>query len=661
MVDSYVEGRTVGLAAKWRSRFFGPYLPIVLLYVWGLPILTVSRLGLALWKFDRIQTSGISWNTFFMQGVRADIIQISLLSVPLVFLSIVLSSQLTWKVWRVFSYVWVIACILFLVFLEVSTPSFISQYDFRPNRLYIEYLAYPKEVFATIWNKFRFSFILGVGVTLLITWLSAKTNCFWLFESRRWSYLKQLCILPVVIVLVGIGARSTMDHRPANPSLFALTGDPLVNSLIINSSWSVFYAIYNLKHEGRSSDVYGKMDIDEMLKTTGLWRDEERAQSKFPINRFHAASVVRDNPLNLVIVLEESLGATFVESLGGVPATPELEKLKGDGMWFENLYATGTRSVRGIEAVVSGFLPTRSRSVVKLSLSQNNFFTIASLLKRKGYFTEFIYGGESHFDNMRTFFTGNGFESVIDENDYENPRFYGTWGVSDEDLFEKADDRLMALHKRGESFFSLVFTSSNHSPFEYPEGRIELLDENPATAANAVKYADYAMGKFFEKAKTRPYWENTVFLVVADHDIRAYGSDLVPVNNFHIPGLILGAGIKPEVIRSVVSQIDLPTTLLSLIGVSADYPMVGRDISLEDPELPGRAFMQFADNYCMMEGDDVVILTPEKEPSYGTYDRTNKSLLMKDTENVEFARRALAYSQLPSWLYRKLLYGNKTE
>ncbi|HNW42228.1 MAG TPA: LTA synthase family protein, partial [Opitutaceae bacterium] len=148
-----------------------------------------------------------------------------------------------------------------------------------------------------------------------------------------------------------------------------------------------------------------------------------------------------------------------------MPVTPELEKLKETGWWFEELYATGTRSVRGIEAVVSGYLPTPARSVVKLSLAQKDFFTLAMPLKRLGYHTEFIYGGESHFDNMRGFFTGNGFQSVIDQKDYAAPKFVGSWGASDEDLFDKAHERLTALHAAGTPSFTLVFTSSNHEPF----------------------------------------------------------------------------------------------------------------------------------------------------------------------------------------------------
>jgi phosphoglycerol transferase MdoB-like AlkP superfamily enzyme len=121
-----------------------------------------------------------------------------------------------------------------------------------------------------------------------------------------------------------------------------------------------------------------------------------------------------------------------------------------------------------------------------------------------------------------------------------------------------------------------------------------------------VKYTDYALGRFIEKAKKSPYWRDTVFVVVADHDIRVRGDSLVPIERFHIPGLILGADIKPRVVKTVASQIDLPPTLLSLLGISAVHPMPGRDLTQEPEGLPGRAMMQYNENYAWMEGNQVV-------------------------------------------------------
>jgi phosphoglycerol transferase MdoB-like AlkP superfamily enzyme len=190
--------------------------------------------------------------------------------------------------------------------------------------------------------------------------------------------------------------RSTTGHRPANPAMFALTADSMVNSLIINSGWSVLTAWRSMQNEAISSDIYGKIPREQVLaevRSAPWLRDARFDSTDLPTMHRQEAAIARTTPLNLVIILQESLGATFVESLGGLPVTPELEKLKHEGWWFEQMYATGTRSVRGIEAVVAGYAPTPARSVVKLSLSQQNFYTLAAGLGKQGYHTEFVYGG----------------------------------------------------------------------------------------------------------------------------------------------------------------------------------------------------------------------------------------------------------------------------
>ena len=259
---------------------------------------------------------------------------------------------------------------------------------------------------------------------------------------------------------------------------------------------------------------------------------------------------------------------------------------------------------------------------------------------------------------MRNFFLGNDFDSVVDKQNYVDPVFTGSWGVSDEDLFNKTHEQLMKHHADGKPFFTLVFSSSNHTPFEFPDGRIELYEQPKASENNAVKYADYAYGAFFKKAKASPYWKDTLFLIVADHDIRIRGSDLVPVKNFHIPGLILGADIKPRQITTIASQIDLPTTMLSLMGINAQHPMVGRDLSAEPEGLAGRAMMQYQENYAWMEGNQTVVLRANKEPTYATYDKANKKLSIseKPSDAEAMQQRALSHVLLPSVLYREQQY-----
>ena len=642
--------------ALWHvSKKMGPYAPLVAMMLLGLVILSASRLGLVLWKLDRVNATG-KLLEILLQGIRVDIIQLGLLAIIPLLLAPILATRRFFNFWRKFTYIWVILSIVLLVFLEASTPGFIAEYDVRPNRIFVEYLKYPKEVFSMLWRGFKVDIFTGLSFTLLAIWAMRRFMQPWLNASSTWSNKKLALIWPLILVLMAFGIRSSIGHRPANPALFAITQDSMVNSLVLNSGYSVFYAVYGLQHESKSSDIYGKMPKADIFKLTGA------QDTDIPTLKTLTPSVKRDKPLNLVIILQESLGATFVESLGGKPVTPNLEKLKEQGIWLEQLYATGTRSVRGIEAVTAGFQPTPSESTVKLSLSQKNFFTLAALLGKQGYSTEFIYGGESHFDNMRGFFLGNGFQQITEEKDYKNPVFVGSWGASDEDLLNKTHAQLLAHHASGKPFFTLAFSSSNHAPFEFPDGRIELYEQPKATDNNAVKYADYAIGQFFEKAKKSAYWKDTLFLIVADHDIRVRGDTLVPIEHFHIPGLILGADIQPKKITSIASQIDLPVTVLSLMGIGAQHPMTGRDLSSEPADYLGRAMMQYNYNFAWMEqtadANNVVVLREGKPAAFGVYDAKNKHLneAAPPSNAEEIEQRALANSLLPALLYSEQRY-----
>lgn len=655
------------LTQMWSFMGFGPYALLIRMLVFALALFSASRMLLILWLADRVLATDQLMN-ILIQGLRADLIMICYWLLIPVLLVPVWAHRRFARSWYGFTYWWSLLGLAFFIFMELATPGFILQYDVRPNRLFVEYLKYPQEVFAMLWHGFKLQLVGGLSVTVLLIVLATH----WLKKSAQnvgtGSLLIKLMTWPLILMLVIVGMRSTLGHRPANPAFFSITGDALVNSLVINSSYSVLFSIYNLKHEARSSEIYGKLSTKKMLDNVLNWpwlKSYSFDNPEYPSVHKQQSVIKRDKPLNLVIVLEESLGATFVESLGGVAATPELEKLKEEGWWFEQLYATGTRSVRGIEAVVSGFMPTPAQSVVKLSLSQKGFTTLGSILSSQGFHTEFIYGGEAHFDNMRSFFTGNGFSDIIDINDIKNPAFVGSWGASDEDLLNHAHQHLMKLHHQQQPFFSVIFSSSNHEPFEFPDGRISLYEEPKNRVNNAVKYADYALGQFFAQAKKSDYWQDTVFLIVADHDNRVYGANLVPVEKFHIPGLILGADIHPDKITSVASQVDLAPTLLSLIGVSSNHPMLGRDFVLDKTS----ALLQFNEYFALLEDNfsaersasnplgNLTILRPDQAPLRAEYIAAEKRVnILQVSPSAEQSENALAHVLLPSYLYREQKY-----
>lgn len=625
--------------------------PIFLFVALNIVVFTLSRLGLALWQEARVtQVNG--WGQLFLQGLRIDIVAMCyLFGVPALF-SVLFGTN---GVWQRILRVWLTVGSVFILFMEAATPAFIETYDFRPNRLFIEYLLYPKEVFTMLANGHLTAVISSLVLTVLAAIFYWKLAGWAVKNLRPFSWKMRPLVALLVIAVAFIGARSSFAHRGINPAMVAFSSDPLVNSLVLNSGYSVLYAVQQLKDEDKSSEQYGKMSVEEMLEIVKNSRNRPASDyisSEIPTLTQNQASY-QGKPKNIVIVLEESFGAQFVGTLGGKPLSPQFDKLAEQGWLFENLYATGTRSVRGIEAVTAGFTPTPARATVKLTKSQHGFFTIADLLGRQGYHTSFIYGGEKHFDNMASYFYGNGFQQIIDEKEYKNPKFVSTWGASDEDLFDKANETFTELAKGDKPFFSLVFTSSNHDPFEFPDGKIELFDKEKQTRNNAAKYADYALGHFFELAKKSNYWKDTIFLVIADHDSRVAGENLVPIRHFHIPALILGEGIEPRRDNRLVSQIDMPTTLLSLAGISGQYPMIGYDLT-QDVN-PNRAFMQYDQVQAMMKGSDVVILKPNTPIQGFEYNKAQELLTPKEQPEA-MKKEALAHALLGSYLYKNQLY-----
>ena len=638
------------VSSGFVGRLYRPFFIFI-----GIALLTLqgSRLFLIASYWERVQATDGLW-VILLQGLRFDLIMIN----ALIFLPIALHPFLcNRKLWQIGLQVFLLVGYGFLTLMEVASPTFIGEFDLRPNILFVEYLKYPREILSMLWKGYALSLVAGTLVLAVAVLMLARLLGKQPLSASRPSLTTAMALVIVTSLMCTVAIRSSFGHRPANPAVVAFSNDLLVNDLILSSAYSVAYATYSVLRHEQGIKTYGSMSMAQAL-------EEVRAAMEIPQDLFlpggpptfhkpvegHPAA---DRP-NLVIILEESLGAEFVGALGGLNLTPNLDTLFREGMWFTNLYATGTRSVRGIEAVMTGFTPTPARSVVKLPKSQKSFFTLADVLRRNGYDTSFIYGGEAHFDNMRQFLVGNGTESVIEEKDFENPSFKSSWGVSDEDLLLRAHQE---FEDKGEQpFFSLVFTSSNHSPFEFPDKKIELYQQPKAQVNNAVKYADYALGEFFKRAKTSNYWENTLFLVVADHNSRVWGDDLVPIDRFHVPAVVLGGPIKPVQIDHMASQIDLIPTLLSLMNIDTPTPAIGIDLMRSDiNDIPGRAIMQYHKTQAYMQDDKVVIMKLDEAPKL--YRRTASGLIESSESDEGLINRALGIATWTTHAYHDRLYG----
>jgi phosphoglycerol transferase MdoB-like AlkP superfamily enzyme len=604
--------------------------------------LTLSRLSLSLWLWSRVAPAGGLWPILF-GGWRIDLSLLAMICA----LPVLLSSWLGHLSWptRITTW-WYRLWWLLFVLLEVSTPQFILEYDTRPNRLYVEYLNSPHEVSAMLWHGYKGVLLFGLIGLFLLGWVGFRLLRTQLVDGRMKLWLRPLVTVAAFAVLF-LAGRGTLEHRPLNASMVAFSDDSMVNALPLNSLYSVINAIRGMSNERSAAAIYGSMPEPEMQRivrqAAGL--DGPMLDPRYPSVHYQQATTKPARPLNLVIIMEESLGAQYIGTLGGDKLSPQFDALSKEGWLLARTYATGTRSVRGLEAVNTGFLPTPAEAVLKLPRSQHGFFTLAGLLGEFGYHSRFIYGGEAHFDNMKSFFLGNGFDEVIDQPKFEvKPTFVGSWGASDEDMFNELHHRLM--QDGDKPAFTLAFSVSNHTPWEYPTGRIQA-SSPAASVQNTVRYADWAIGQFFARAKQSPYWNHTVFLIVADHDSRVFGASLVPVTHFHIPALILGAGVPAQRDEHIVSQIDLAPTLLSLIGISSAHPMLGADLTAHQPD---RAIMQYGDNYGYLKGDQLLVLQPGQPAKQFHYQVEGEKLAEVPVDPV-LDKLALAHALWPSWAY----------
>ncbi|MEZ4854361.1 LTA synthase family protein [Flavobacterium sp.] len=629
--------------------------PIGLFFLLGLLINSLSRIILFFIFKDRaVETS--NYIDLFFIGLRFDTILLSYISFLPFLLITFLPDNWLQKIKNFFA-IYFIFFLVIILLMELSTPDFIHQYDTRPNRLFLDYLIYPKEVIGTLLKSYLSSLIITFLILIVVVYFAFKKGKYWFYPVQSMYKYKLLFFLPVAFLLFWGARGSLTSKRPINASNAIFSPDQMTNSLALNSTYTVAFAAYSLKNEGNVKK-YGKMDETEAYNRVKKYMDvTEFIPSDVPFLHHVQPDSIQPK-YNVVIFLQESLGAEYVGCLDGLPLTPNFDSLAKEGLLFTNLYCTGTRSVRGIEQVTSGFIPNPSESVVKLGGAQQGFYTLAEAFGEQGYDTSFIYGGMGNFDNMASFFNGNGFKNIIDETDFDadgqKHAFKGTWGYSDEDLAIKANEYFKSQSNK--PFFSLMFSTSNHEPFEFPDGRIELYEKPKNSVHNAMKYADFAIGKFFELAKNEAYFKNTIFIVIADHNTRTYGKNLVPVNKFHIPALVIAPNVKPGVYNKLASQMDIAPTLLKLSGITTNSPMVGNNL-MQKETAKERTIMLFHETYSFRVGNEIVVYNPNAKPLQ--FKLENDTIMTPMPLNEELAKDGLAHIISSSNLYKDRKYRMK--
>jgi len=458
---------------------------------------------------------------------------------------------------------------------------FWDEFGVRFNFIAVDYLVYTHEVIGNIRESFPVGTLLGAlaAIALAMVWF-----------GRHWLRRAVAPVAPrrrrvagwmvSVLLAYAVSALWSIDARTG--------ANEYQKELSANGLYSMGYAFGN-----------NEIDYFDFYAT-------RPAQTSAPVAELPRI-VTATRPKNVVIITLESLSSSYMAHGGNrLNITPNLDRLAEQGLFLSRLYATGNRTVRGLEATSLAIPPLPGHSIIWRDDNQN-LETLGAVLADHGYTNHFMYGGYARFDNMDRYFGGNHYQAIDRSQFPDSHRGFGNiWGLADEYLYDYALDQMDRDAASGKPFLMHLMTTSNHTPFTFPEGRID----RKRGRNGAVKYSDFAVGRFIDMARSKPWFKDTVFVIVADHCASSKGRSSLPPENYHIPAILYSPGhIAPHADARLASQIDLVPTVLDLLGMPERARFMGRSVLHAYPD-KGRAFIATYQKLGFLTPDQLVILSP---------------------------------------------------
>lgn len=562
-----------------------------LLYAFVSTYLVLSflvRLALCLWAFPNISFSVYSVVRIFATGLLYDMGTVALFSAIYALYVWIFPSKLTGTLLdKVLTFTISGLMLLVTIFAFIAEFTFWDEFGTRFNFIAVDYLIYTYEVIENINETYPIPIIILVLIiTVLMIFLFYRKNGVLkdTFTYKQRFLKRTVAVVPVFAILLVFVFFVKNKSAEWSDNIYE-------NELSKNGVYSFFAAFRSneLDYKTFYATIPDK-DAYRILKKE-LLQANERYETEQTDDIKRLMSGVATSEPNIVMVVIESFSADFLSRFGNQQKiTPNYDSLANESIFFNNIYATGTRTVRGMEALTLCVPPTPGNSIVRRP-NNDNLFSIATIFKKRNYDLKFVYGGDGYFDNMNSFFGGQGFDIV--DRDRGNPlsekikthryaikdkevAFENAWGICDEDLYKQSLKYANIQYQKKQPFFQFVMTTSNHKPFTFPEGKIDLAQ---GTREGAVKYTDYALGKFLEQAKRQPWFNNTVFIVVADHCASSAGKWEINIEKHHIPALIFNLDGKKDQLNQLCSQIDLMPTLFGYLGWNYETELYGKDVN----------------------------------------------------------------------------------
>jgi len=543
-----------------------------------------------------------------------------------------------------------------MLFTSVAEWLFWDEFGARFNFIAVDYLVYSDEVLNNVLESYPIGTLLTVLAVLAVVLSLALRKPFNAALAAPLPTLRgRLFNTLALLAIAGLSLQLLSQDSPR-----AQGGNAYQNELASNGPYQFFAAFRN-----------NELDYEQFYSNLppAAVAQQIRAELNEPTTRFIGEDPqdirrMVGNPgtvrkPNIVLVTIESLSAKYLGSNGDKRnLTPNLDALRKQSLYFNNFYATGTRTDRGLEAITLAIPPTPGRSIVKRIGRESGFASLGQQLSFVGYDSVFVYGGRGYFDNMNAFFSGNGYR-VVDQSsvDESEIHFKNAWGMADEDLYKQTLKLADANYARQQPFLLQLMTTSNHRPYTFPDDRIDIKSGNGRDGA--VKYTDYAIGQFLEQARQKPWFDDTIFVFVADHTAGSAGKEDLPISNYQIPLFIYAPKlIEPREDGQLASQIDLAPTLLGLLNLDYTSTFFGRNL-LQDNPLPPRVVVGNYQHLGLFDGTDLAILSP-RQGLRRHDDALIESRESRTTRDDPLISRAITYYQTASYGFKQQLLGWKT-
>lgn len=581
---------------------------------------------------------------------------------------------------------WVFGAFLF-TFWKVSEILFWEEFGVRFNFIAVDYLVYTTEVVKNIKESYNLplivTIVLAVATGLFLLWRRLGFVRRWdegaaADASSRWRAFAALLapLLAFLLVAYFVGRRDLKAASTARSSVAERLTAGLRHMGDLQPGWANSYdaelakngeyaflaAFWANQLEWRRFYPSHPAAVSELTARLTAQGAPLAAGAKDDILR-RVPGVAGARKLNVIQITVESLSAKYLGCYGVVDEedkvdygrlglTPNLDRISRESLWFRRCYAGGTRTVRGMEALTLAIPPIPGQSVLRRAGCEN-LSTLGSALADQGYDTAFIYGGDGFFDNMSYFFGANGYRVVDQPAALKAGRkvsFANAWGACDEDAFAwsmaEADD----AHAAGKPFHHFIMTTSNHRPYTWPAGKIrpDLRDRQ-----GGVAYTDHAIGEFLRLAATKPWFKDTVFVIVADHCASVAGKRELEIKKYEIPLFIWAPGLVPaRKVETMMSQVDYVPTLLGLLRLPYAGRFVGADALA--PGYQPRAFISNYQKVAVLRPDGLLtVLKPVRQVAQYRADLATGVLTPLPTPDAEAAGEAIQYYQGADELFNR--------